>query len=117
MSFSNGHPKSGGRKPGIPNKRTQSLVEILNEHDYSPVADLIAYSTLARKNYDLSSDPAVAANWAKLGVQCASSILPYVYPKRKPAEGDLEITEEGVSKLSNEELLQIAHKTIEGFKQ
>ncbi len=117
MSFDNGHPKSGGRKPGTPNKRTQSLVETLEQHGYSPIADLIELSQLAKAEYKKSATPADASNWVRIGVACATGILPYVYAKRKPLEGDLEVTESSVQSLSNEELLQKARKTIDEFNQ
>ena len=117
MSFNQGRDKSGGRKQGTPNRRTQNLIEILNEHNYSPVADLIEYSLMARANIKGSSDPAVQANWVKIGVSCASGLLPYVYPKRKPADSSTEITSETIGTYTTEQLVEHAKAIISEHEQ
>jgi hypothetical protein len=116
MPFEEGSKKAGGRKPGTPNKRTLTLIEVLEQHGYSPVAELIELASLAKQNYKVSVDPVNASNWIKIGVTCATGILPYVYPKRKPAEGDAELTPEQVAKMSNNELLDHAERMIKDFK-
>lgn len=96
--------KSGGRKPGTPNRVTRDLIEELNAKGYSPVAALIETAFRAEKefdrikavearvNRDLTDDEQTimtgdtALNWLKLSASCAADILPYVYPKRKAVE-------------------------------
>jgi hypothetical protein len=135
MGFNQGHGKSGGRKPGTPNKRTLTLIEVLEQHGYSPIADLIEYSQLAKTEYDkLDKPPAIddsmdggdklkllmahagaaarKPEWIKIGVQCATGILPYVYPKRKPQDNASEINPETIGSYSTAELLERAKALI-----
>lgn len=112
MGFNNGHAKSGGRKPGTPNRRTYDLIELLNEYDYSPVADLIAFSQIAKENIKTAADPNEAANWVKIGVACAAGLMPYVFPKLKPAEHNAGMTIEELKKLPTTELLDMAEQVL-----
>ena len=69
--------KTGGRGPGTPNKKTLLLREKLIALDYDPIADLIM----------IARDPKTAPD---LRVHIHLGFLPYLYPKRKPAEELME---------------------------
>jgi hypothetical protein len=73
--------KTGGRGPGTPNKRTALLREKLIALDYDPVADLV----------EIARDRKTALD---LRVHIHLGLLPYLYPKRKPAE---ELMEESMT--------------------
>lgn len=115
MAFDKGKSKTGGRLRGTPNRRTQNLVELLNELNYSPVADLIEYSIMAKANVSASDDPLIKSSWVKIGVSCAAGLLPYVYPKRKPVETDLN--QDQLEHTSTEELISLARQTIQELEQ
>lgn len=104
--------KGKGRPKGTLSKKTQELIDVLRTKNYDPVADLIEYSELAKKGVDETDDPVSKAAWARVGVSCASGILPYVYPKRKAVEGSISITEEDAEKLPTEKLIELAKQTI-----
>jgi hypothetical protein len=136
MSFGDGHKKLGGRKSGTPNKRTLSLIEVLEKHGYSPIADLIEWASYARNELErlakapIIEDPTLDSEqkfklmvahanaaaskpeWVRIGVQCATGILPYVYPKRKPAEGDAEDDPSEINQLADDELMERAKKLL-----
>ena len=140
MGFEQGHRKSGGRKPSTPNKRTLKLIEILEEHGYNPVAELIEWADVAKEEYgrfndiierfeqaqqdvvdnglDSSKMPDIseAHTWARIGVQSALGLLPYVYPKRKPLDGQEEITPEKAQSMTTEELIANAEQILAAFK-
>ena len=65
--------KTGGRKKGSPNKRTQSLIEKLEAANYCPVEDLLniirteQLEPMDRANIDMK-------------------LMEYLYPKRKAVE-------------------------------
>lgn len=135
MGFQEGRSKTGGRKKGTPNKASSKIVDVLRSHNFDPVADLVEWAQIAKKEYERSeeiydaiSDKRAslemvplsgtdAADWAKIGVKCVVDLLPYLYPKRKPLEGNDEPTEEDLSKLSTPELIDVAEQTIKTLKQ
>ena len=75
--------KSGGRRAGTPNKRTQELSERLEELGCDPV------DGLARIAQDESAS-------LELRARCYSDLMQYVYPRRRAVEGSLYGEEEGV---------------------
>jgi hypothetical protein len=115
MPFEQGRKKTGGRIPQTPNKRTGQLVELLEEHGYSPVAELIEWAAMARDEYE-QADSQTRPQWARIGVQNALGILPYLYPKRKAQEGVAEITPEQAANMTTDELIAEAEKQIQSFK-
>lgn len=63
-----GHPKSGGRKVGSLNKRTEDLLQIMEESGYNPLKSLLA------KYNDLPPEEQL-----KIDLK----LMEYVYPKLK----------------------------------
>ena len=73
--------KTGGRRKGTPNKRTDKLFKLLQEKypDFDPVVSLV----------DIINDPYTSR---ALHAYCIRAILPYYYPKRKFVEVDRDET-------------------------
>jgi hypothetical protein len=71
-----GTPKNpnSGRKPGTPMKRTVLAREILAKHGCDPI-EMLARTMADEKNVPLD-----------LRMDCAKSLLPYVYPKLSAVE-------------------------------
>jgi hypothetical protein len=68
-----GYPKTGGRLPGTPNKRTVYARQIIEEHGADPVEMLAKTMNDEKVPLDLRTD-------------CAKALLPYVYPKLSAVE-------------------------------
>jgi len=68
-----GYPRTGGRLPGTPNKRTVHARQILEEHGADPVVMLAKTMSDEKVPLDLRTD-------------CAKALLPYVYPKLSAVE-------------------------------
>jgi hypothetical protein len=68
-----GYPRTGGRVPGTPNKRTVHARQILEEHGADPVEMLAKTMSDEMVPLDLRTD-------------CAKALLPYVYPKLSAVE-------------------------------
>lgn len=68
-----GLAKTGGRKKGTPNKATQKMREVLAEIGCDPLVEL------AR----IAQEPKTPVEQK---IRIYSELLPYVYPKRKPAD-------------------------------
>ncbi len=64
--------RHGGREKGTPNRKTQSLIELCEEHGLHPFVEMIL-------NYKLVDDPIKKFDMAE-------RIAQYVYPKRKAVE-------------------------------
>jgi hypothetical protein len=64
-----GSPKTGGRRLGTPNKRTDELAEKLSQLDCDPIAGL------ARIALAENTSP-------ELRVRCFAELAQYVHPKR-----------------------------------
>lgn len=105
-----GLPKTGGRKKGVPNKRTQAFLDILEAHGFCPVTALIKNYKLAMKEYRRSADVFDAINdkrstfemtplqdeahtYLKIAQSAASDLMQYAHPKRKAIE--LSSSEDG----------------------
>ncbi len=69
-----GYPKTGGRLPGTPNKRTVYARQILDEHGADPV-EMLAKTMRDEKNVPLD-----------IRIDCAKALLPYVYPRLAAVE-------------------------------
>ena len=69
-----GYPKSGGRVPGTPNKKTVHARQILEEYGADPV-EALAKAMKDEKNVPL-----------ELRIDCAKALLPYVYPRLAAVE-------------------------------
>lgn len=99
-----GAGRGQGRKKGVPNKKTQELIDILEASGYSPAAELIRIAAIAEKEYDRSSEiydaiqekrtlaginsplSDIAPTYLKIMQDSASDMMNYVYPKRKAVE-------------------------------
>ncbi|MET0063216.1 MAG: hypothetical protein ABW176_13070 [Candidatus Thiodiazotropha endolucinida] len=70
-----GGQKTGGRKQGTPNKRTEEISELLKKKfpKYNPVVQMA----------EIAQDKKVDMN---LRVQCAKEVAQYLFPKRKAIE-------------------------------
>jgi len=70
--------KAGGRKKGTPNKKTQNLMELIEEKHkgFDPVLEMI----------NIYMDNATPTD---LKVNILKDITPYIYPKRKSIEADI----------------------------
>jgi hypothetical protein len=73
MSRGIGHPKTGGRKKGTPNKRTLEFRERIFELGLDPLEQLCAH---------LKSESLNESEKVKILLD----LLPYLYAKRKPLD-------------------------------
>lgn len=105
MAFQKGKPraKGAGRKPGIPNKRTQQFEEVLAKHNFCAASAMIEIYTEAKKIYASYAEIYSAISEArevkglipleeksdkylKIAGDMACEIASYAYPKRKAVE-------------------------------
>jgi hypothetical protein len=91
--------KSGGRKKGVPNRRTLELADQLQALGYDLVSEVL-------KNLARIDDPHKAA-------QIQVRLMNFVYPTRGPSGGPadkapVDVTPESTEELSVEELQAIA---------
>ena len=72
-------PKTGGRKKGTPNKRTQALLDAIGDvcPDYDPVVSMAIIAN------DVTQELSIR-------VQCHKEVAQYVHPKRKALEVDMQ---------------------------
>ena len=72
--------KTGGRSKGTKNKRTQEVIDILNELDCNPIEGIanIAKIAMGRQDY------ALAGNMYK-------ELSQYIFPKRRAIEVSAEV--------------------------
>ncbi len=84
MSRPEGLPKTGGRLPGTPNKRTLELAAKLEEHGIDPLAEIAAALP------DLTSERRIEVMLA---------LLPFLFPKRKAIALAIETDEPSESRL------------------
>lgn len=70
-----GTPKTGGRKAGTPNKRTQELQEKLRELNCDPIKGMV----------DIANSSEAEGNLTLAG-QMYKELAQYIYPKRKATE-------------------------------
>jgi hypothetical protein len=83
-----GKLKTGGRKRGTPNKKTQELLGLLEEKNFNPAEKLISVYRRAIKSFDNSKGssgqgPDMTFKYLEIAEKAASDLMQYVYPKRK----------------------------------
>lgn len=105
MPRSKGHPKSGGRVAGTPNKRTKFLVEAFEAQGYSPVTELVK----ALQHLSLPND---AIQIATLNLR----LIEFLYPKRKAIDFVVESDKEEIEKEANE-FLERHRRNLEAMKE
>lgn len=97
-----GLPKTGGRKAGTPNKRTEDLVERLKQamgEDWCPIV------AMAR----IAGDPETSLD---MRVRCLSEVAPYVQPKRRAIEHGVQTSLEELVQLSLADQLKAARERV-----
>ncbi len=70
-----GTPKTGGRKAGTPNKRTQDLQDRLSELECDPIEGMVNIASTAKTDGNLM-----------LAGQMYKELAQYVYPKRRASD-------------------------------
>ncbi len=78
--------KTGGRKKGAPNKRTQSVMEKLDALGCDPVEGMAKIAMNEKRNLGIEQDVPI-----ELRAQMYKELAQYVAPKRKAAEKATEI--------------------------
>ena len=96
MARPKGLPKTGGRKAGVPNKRSSEFETKLKALNIDPIAGIVS------ELQQLTSDRRVST---------LLSLLPYLYPK-KLASFVPELTEEEISRIPDTELIEQAKRLI-----
>jgi len=89
MADKNGK-KTGGRKKGVPNKRTAEIRQILENLDFCPVRSLVLIQEMALKNFKVASEEQ-APTYLGIAAKASADLLPYLYPRRKA----IDLTSEG----------------------
>lgn len=72
MGIPQGRPKTGGRKAGVPNKKTQDLMEKCEAQGFDPFQAMI--------------NIAIHSNDPNFKFSALKEICQYIYPKRKALE-------------------------------
>jgi len=98
MSFEPGRQKTGGRKKGVPNRKSLDFAKRLEELGVDPVKEI------ANRISSLNDADAVSAY---------SQLLPYLYPKRKSVEAEITLSPETVASMSDQDLIAKAKELIE----
>lgn len=89
-----GKAKTGGRKKGTPNKRTQEFIEVLERRKFSPADALIdvyrkalkAFNSGAGKSF--GDGPDMNFKYLEIANKAACDLMQYRFPKRKALEID-----------------------------
>ena len=81
MAREKGSAKTGGRQMGTPNKKTMKLEQVLLQHDFDPVKELIG-SIQASSAHDVK-------------INAILKLMEYLYPKRKSI--DISIDDESIA--------------------
>ena len=89
--------KTGGRAKGTKNKRTQEVIDILNELDCNPIEGLANVAKIAMEKQDY----ALAGNMYK-------ELSQYLFPKRRAIEVSAEVN----STLSTDDLTDLQRKNL-----
>jgi hypothetical protein len=85
MAKPKGSEKTGGRKKGTPNKRTQVFLEILEEQDFCVVRSSIRlYRKALRQFKEDQSD--FRFKYLEIAQRGLMDLMQYQYPKRKSVE-------------------------------
>lgn len=117
------HTKTGGRKPGTPNKKALEVREIIEELGVNPIEILAHfmmndYEALGYKETQTmvtksGSEVQVLTISPELRASCAKEIASYVYAKRRAIEvtgKDGEPLTQPSKKLTPEDLIDIVRK-------
>lgn len=72
-----GHPKTGGRRKGTPNRGTQDVAEKLDALGCDPIAGLAEIAMDRR-------------NTSELRARCFTELAQYLHAKRKPVDVSIE---------------------------
>lgn len=92
MAKPKGLPKTGGRRKGTPNKRTQEFIDVLQRRKFSPADALIDVYRKALRSYEAghgssSGDgPDMTFKYLEIAQKAASELMQYRFPKRKAIE-------------------------------
>lgn len=92
--------KTGGRAKGTKNKRTQEVIDILNELDCNPIEGLANVAKIAMEKQDY----ALAGNMYK-------ELSQYMFPKRRAVEVSAEINQD----ISVEELTDQQRRNLKSL--
>jgi len=92
--------KTGGRTKGTKNKRTQEVIDILNELDCNPIEGLASIAKIAMEKRDY----ALAGNMYK-------ELSQYMFPKRRAVEVSAEINQD----ISVEELTDQQRRNLKSL--
>ena len=83
--FEKGKPKTGGRKKGTPNKKTQILTEILEEKGFCVVTNKLRIYKKALNNFKNDRSD-FRFKYLEIADSVPKDLMQYVYPKRKSIE-------------------------------
>lgn len=81
--------KTGGRKKGTPNKRTQIVIDRLDELECDPLEGLVRIAQEAEQAGDYS-----------LAGRMYSELAQYCYPKRKAVDASISTSDFGLMDIS-----------------
>jgi hypothetical protein len=91
-----GHPRYGGRAKGVPNRKTQDLLDKAREMGVDPFEVLLMFAAGDWKSlgydqdkYITETDRGTIVKWTiepSVRAKCASDACQYIYPKRKAIE-------------------------------
>lgn len=93
--------KTGGRKKGTPNKRTELLQELLDKNNLDPIEGI--KEALEELNSITAYEPSDKISLAKEKANIYLELLQYIYPKRK----SIDLGEATVSTLT--EVYDLTH--------
>lgn len=83
--------KTGGRKKGTPNKRTQAVQELLESMDCDPIAGMARIAAMAETDAQAAGEPKDRLPHMNLVKDCYKELAQYVAPKRKAVEHTGEV--------------------------
>lgn len=95
--------KTGGRKAGTPNKRTEELRQLAKESGVNPFLfllmvvknDLIGLGLKKPRSVDEDEEEFVLPIPLALRIDAAKELLPYLFPRLKPQEDGEESDSDG----------------------
>lgn len=87
--------KTGGRKAGTPNKRSQEVAERLADMGIDPIERLALIAAMAEQDAQ-AAEPDARLPFIQLAKDCYKELAQYVAPKRKAVEhsGSIGISHE-----------------------
>lgn len=78
--------KTGGRKAGTPNKRSQEVAEKLEHMGVDPIERLALIAEMAEQDAQMAENPKDRLPHLQLAKDCHKELAQYVAPKRKAVE-------------------------------